>query len=200
MDVDKSKILSSLSPLVVRDTFSVTDTFTQLSEEFSEESLIQTFIEATTKQKQAFFNACFKPDFSLHNQAFPIETNMFTDETQSIISMMSQFLGLDIDRYVTKSLMSLLFIISTDQVKSVESSHSCCIKFDDLLAKSIHSQLMNFHNTRFFRFQSYLVKIFLFLNEENLQFPNMVLTDEIGRDFGKHMNFLMSKVYKVFFQ
>ena len=42
--------------------------------------------------------------------------------------------------------------------------------------------------------------MFLFFNEENLQFPEMVLTDEMSRNFGKYMNFLMFEVYKVFFQ
>ena len=42
--------------------------------------------------------------------------------------------------------------------------------------------------------------MFVFFNEENLQFPKMVLTDEINRIFFKYMNFLMYEVCKVFFQ
>ena len=51
----------------------------------------------------------FQPDVSLYNQDFPMDTIVFNGETQSVISLMSQFLGLDIDKYVTESLMSLLF-------------------------------------------------------------------------------------------
>ena len=51
-----------------------------------------------------------------------------------------------------------------------------------------------------FIFQSYLVKMFLFFNEGNLQFPEMVLTYEINRNFSKYMNFLISEVYKSFFK
>ena len=40
----------------------------------------------------------------------------------------------------------------------------------------------------------------LFFNEENLQFPEMVLTDKINKIFFKYMNFLMFEVYKVFSQ
>ena len=42
--------------------------------------------------------------------------------------------------------------------------------------------------------------MFLFFNEENLQFPEIVLTDENSRNFGKYMNLLMSEVYKLFFK
>ena len=41
--------------------------------------------------------------------------------------------------------------------------------------------------------------MFLFFDEENLKFPEMVLTNEMSRNFGKYTKFLMSKVYKVFF-
>ena len=42
--------------------------------------------------------------------------------------------------------------------------------------------------------------MFLFFNEENLQFPEMVLTDEMNIYFRKYMNLLMSEVHNVFFQ
>ena len=37
-------------------------------------------------------------------------------------------------------------------------------------------------------------------NEDNLQLPEMVITDEMGKDYCKFMNFLMALVYNVFFQ
>ena len=51
MDVAKSNILCLVNSLVVRGTFYVPTTFTQLSQEFNEESLIQTFREAIVEQK-----------------------------------------------------------------------------------------------------------------------------------------------------
>ena len=93
---------------------------------------------------------------------------------------MSQFLGLDTDKYVIEPLMSLLFTLSTCQVQSEESTQSVqysCLKFDEFLSKNIHSQLVDFHKTRSFIFQSYLLKMFLSFNEENLYLPEMVLTE-----------------------
>ena len=95
--------------------------------------------------------------------------------------------------------MSILFKISMIQSKS-QSHHSPFPKFDEFLAETIHSQLVNFHTTRYFMSQSYLIKMFLFSNEENLQLLYMVLIAEICNDFFKYMNLLMAEVYKVFFQ
>ena len=107
-----------------------------------------------------------------------------------VISLMSQFLGLDTDRYAIEMLMILLFRVSIGQYES-QSSQSVCLKFDEFLVESIHSQLVNFHNTIFFRFQSYLVRMFLFFNEESSIFLEMLLTNEIDSNFFKYMNLLM---------
>ena len=116
---------------------------------------------------------------------------------------MSRFLGLVLDKYMIKPLMNLLFVLSTFPVESIQSSlliQISCLKFDDLLAENIHSQLMHFHKTSTFIFQSYLLKMFLSFNEENLQLPEMVLTEEINRDYTKFMNFLMFEMYSGSFQ
>ena len=59
---------------------------------------------------------------------------------------------------------------------------------------------MDFNKTKSLRFQSYLLKILSAFNEENLQFPEMVLTKEMNRYYNKFMNFLMSEVYNAIFQ
>ena len=59
---------------------------------------------------------------------------------------------------------------------------------------------MDLHKTRAFRFQSYLLKMFFSFNEENLQLPKMILTEEMIKDYTKFMNLLMSEVYNAIFQ
>ena len=49
--------------------------------------------------------------------SYPINLVLFNEETQSCITLASQFLGLDTNCYVTESLLSLLFILSTCQTK-----------------------------------------------------------------------------------
>ena len=43
------------------------------------------------------------------------------------------------------------------------------------------------------------MKMFLTPNEKNLLFPEMVLTEEIRKDYTKFKNFLMVVVYNVMF-
>ena len=67
----------------------------------------------------------------------------------------SQLLGLDTNGYVTESLFSMVFDLSTFLVESKLPGHSiqsCCLKFDEFLAENIRSHLVNFHDTRVFRF------------------------------------------------
>ena len=54
--------------------------------------------------------------------------------------------------------------------------------------------------TDHFKFQSYWVRMFLFFNEENLQFPEIVFTSEIKNNTFNYMNLIMSEVYRVIFQ
>ena len=42
--------------------------------------------------------------------------------------------------------------------------------------------------------------MFLTFNEDNLQLPDMVVTDEMSKYYCKFMNFIMAHVYNVFFQ
>ena len=97
--------------------------------------------------------------------------------------MASYVLGLDTNGYVTEPLLSLLFVLITCPIELElpgQSSQSCYLKFDEFLDENIHSHLVEFHKTRGFRYQSFFVKMFLYFNEENLQFPKMVLTNKMN--------------------
>ena len=72
--------------------------------------------------------------------------------------------------------------------------------FDEFLAENIHYQLMNFHDARTFRFQSFLLRMFIVYNEEYLQVPELAITAEMATDHCKFMNQMMAEIYEVFFQ
>ena len=116
MDTTNSKILCPLSLLVIRNTLSAPDEFSQKSKEYNEESIVQYFRESIVEKKQDFFKICFKLDVQLHNQPFLVDVILFNEENQHVITIMSQFLGLDTDKYIIEPLMSLLFTLSTCQV------------------------------------------------------------------------------------
>ena len=87
--------------------------------------------------------------------------------------------------------MSLLFVLSTCPAEPElprQSGQSCCLKFDEFLAENIRSQLVNFHDTRMFRFQSLLLRIFIAYNEEDLQVLELEIIADIATDYYKFMN------------
>ena len=112
MDEPKSRILCPIHAFVIRKTLSVPDDFVHLSQEYKE-NIIQFFQEFATESKETFLKSCSKLDSEVIILSYPIDLVLFNEETQSCITLASQFLGLDTNGYVTKSLLSLLFILST---------------------------------------------------------------------------------------
>ena len=142
---------------------------------FHEENLIEQFRHAIVEEKQIFYSKIIKPYIYVANEPFPLDIILFNEESQWVISFLSQFLGLDNDKFVPEFLLSLLFRLSLHQSVS-ESNQLSFLTFDEFLGENIDSRLVNFHTTRHFKFQSYLVRMFLFFNEENMQFLEILFT------------------------
>ena len=113
MNNSKSKILFSVQASIIRKTLRILDQFVHISQDYQEENIIRCFREYTDESKETFLKACSKPNSEPIDLSYPIDLNQFNEETQWCISLASQFLGLDTDAYVTKPLLSLLFIVST---------------------------------------------------------------------------------------
>ena len=47
------------------------------------------------ENKEAFFKSCFKLDNHIKIYPFPVDANNFNEETHCVITLMSQFLGLE---------------------------------------------------------------------------------------------------------
>ena len=101
MDASRSKILCPVSSLVIRNTLSVSAYFIQMSKEWKEEILVQFFREYSVEKKENFLKSCSKFDSQVLSNHFPIDYNMFNEETQSLLTLASQFLGLDTNKYIT---------------------------------------------------------------------------------------------------
>ena len=93
MDAYRSKILFPITSLVIRDTLLIPVDFSQISKEYKEENLAHFFLESLVEQKENFLKAYSKPDSQLLNHPFPIDYNLFNEETQSLITLTSHFLG-----------------------------------------------------------------------------------------------------------
>ena len=68
------------------------------------------------------------------------------------------------------------------------------------LDENIRSQLANFHDTRVFRFQYFLLRMFLSYNEDSLQAPGLVFVVDMTKNCCEFMNSLMAEIYHIFFQ
>ena len=85
--------------------------------------------------------------------------------------MANTFLGLDTNAYIPELLLSLLFMLDTCLVEPEfpgQSGQSCHLKFDEFFVENIHSHLVNFNDARTFRFRSFLLRMFIAYNEEDL--------------------------------
>ena len=66
--------------------------------------------------------------------------------------------------------------------------------FNEFLANNIYSQLVNFHGTKVFRLQSFLLRMLIAYNEEDLQVPELEITIDMATDYCEFMNQLMAEV------
>ena len=89
-----------------------------MSSEYNEEDILRFFQRSSAEQKEAFLKTCLNPEIQFSNPLFPIDFDMFNEETQSVITLASQFLGMDSNQFVTEHLLSPIFTLSSSQVAS----------------------------------------------------------------------------------
>ena len=95
MDASRSRIMCPINSLNIRSSLSIPFEFIQLSSEYNEGEILRFFQESSDEQKDTFLETCLKPESQLSNPPFPIDFDMVKEETQSVIILVNQFLGLD---------------------------------------------------------------------------------------------------------
>ena len=115
---------------------------------FDEESLLRSFRQIENEVKLGFMSNLLKPDHVSEKLSFPYDLQVFKDCVKPFFALLSQVLGLDNDKKVQEVMVSLMYSLS--QFVSTNQD----INFDEFLAESIHSQLMNFHTEKAFRYQT----------------------------------------------
>ena len=166
MDMSRSRMLHPINSLNIWNTLLIPSDFTQMSNEYNEEYILLFFQESLGERKEFFLKTHLNLESQLSNPLFPIYFDMFNEETQSMITLASQLLGMDLNQFVTEPLLSLIFTLISGQVASGALSHyslSACLEFDEFLARSVNSQLINFHRSGTFSFQSLLIRMFFYL-------------------------------------
>jgi hypothetical protein len=104
-----------------------------------------------------------------------IESNLFPEVSQKIISMISAILGKindsTVDEFVLGIMVSI-FLITTKPLTR--------FNYAQFLADQIHYQLSEFESLRCFRYQSYLVHLFLFSQAFHFMHLGLKVEDDIG--------------------
>ena len=130
---------------------------------FDEENLIRSFMQIENEVKLGFMSNLLKSDQVIENLTFPYDLQGFKDCFKWFFTLLSQVLGLDNDKEVHEVMVSLVYSVSQSEVTNQD------INFDEFLVENIHSQLMNFHAKRTFRYQTLLLQIIVQQNWNELQ-------------------------------
>ena len=128
----------------------------------------------------------------------PYNVNIFKEEVQLVMSLVSQVLGLDDDTHINKVILGFLLSIGlTDH----ESHSSHCFNLDEYLAEVIHTQLVEFPKVRFFRYQSYLLNMIFCSNVLKLFFLSTIFSPNLPKQINmlEFVNTIMVEIYKLLF-
>lgn len=93
----------------------------------------------------------FKPDISPSNYSFPYDISLFSETLQAFFSLLSQNLGLEDDKTVTKIMVGIVSLVS-------QSAKEFNLSFDQYLVERIAYQLEHFQSDgKTFNYQTLLM-------------------------------------------
>ena len=111
-------------------------------------------------------------------------------------------MGLDDDRFVIEIMLGVLFRFSQFDLQNMS------LNFDEFMVGRIHSQLVNFHYERHFRYWTLLLLMVIHANLVELQekgpllfFDNFNISEEVGNvSFFEFLNKVMERMYQLIFE
>jgi len=160
-----SKILCRIDAKYVRGMLSLPDSFPVNLKSFNEQVLIELYKNCKTEVKCQFLSSILKVGQLLEGLFLPYNVNIFKDEVQLVMSIVSQVLGLDDDMHVNEVILGFLLSIC---LIDHETHLVRCFNLDEYLAEVIHTQLVEFPKVKFFKYQSYLLNMILCSNVSEL--------------------------------
>ena len=84
---------------------------------------------------------------TVESLSFPYDVNIFKEDVQLVLSLLSQILGLDNDKFAIEVMSEIIM-----KVNMLDSSQIVFLNFNESLAKVIHDQLVNFHALKHFHY------------------------------------------------
>ena len=136
MNKNTTRILCQVNENVICELLNVPENFPGNPEVFSEETLVQLYRECNSEVKNVFLSEILKTGHSVENLVLPLNVNIFWEEVQPVLSMLSKILGYDDDKFVAEVMLGFL---SRTNLSHPESNKACCLILDEFLATTIHA-------------------------------------------------------------
>jgi hypothetical protein len=142
-------------------------------ETLEEHTLEAKYQELSQSDKEILLGNLLAPNTPLPTTPPPFKSDMFPEITRKDLAIIFQILGYDHDRVVDEAILGLFSLLWPPTSMTL-------LKFDyfQLLEEFMQAQLENFHSTRSFRYQSYLVYLILSQNHPYFEAWGMKITDE----------------------
>lgn len=141
--------------------------------EWDEDKMRALYLAQTSEAQQKFLMSVLNEKKLIAGPPYPIES--FTAAAIMTMSMIAQVLGLATAFSVTESHLGALLFLSGAE----EAGGERRIDFCKQLSEDIDQELQNFHLSKTFRFQSYLIHLFL---HQQFTFMGHLHLDMVGRD------------------
>jgi hypothetical protein len=182
------------------------------SEPLNELVATKSFRELESKDRVSLLQSYLCTNLDVPGDNVVIQTNLFPETSQKIISMISMILGkvndLTVDEFVLGIMVSI-FPITTKPITK--------FNYAQFIADQIHYQLSEFETLRSFRYQSYLVHLFLFTQAFHFTHLGLKVEDDLGNpssvshwtsviikkplnvEFSQYVDQFMSKAYQIIY-
>ena len=127
-------------------------------EEFIEGNFPLVYKQMSLENRVNKLTKLVKPNQILEGITMPYPSHIFQSKVQSTIAIINQVLSVENDQVIDDLILGFIFSICVP-------NESVLVPKDNLaeyLEKLIHTQLVNFNSLRSFRYQTYLLNVFLF--------------------------------------
>ena len=95
MDASRSRMLCPINSLNILNTMLFPSQFTHIFSQYNEQHILRFFQGYSDEQKEVFLRGFLKPENQLSDPPFPIDFDLFNEETRSMITLEIHFLGMD---------------------------------------------------------------------------------------------------------
>ena len=113
LSTDGSQVILGITPESLRKMFNLSlPSQNSAVITFSEEETLATVKSLSLKKISSFLLKILSPEVDQTPSQFPIEYTLFTKPIQALFSLMSQILGLELDKNVTEVMIDILCICS----------------------------------------------------------------------------------------